>query len=91
MAWSLAWQSAVLNSADDYLKVVREHELKADILHLITFPVPKVAASSLIFVLSPRLFRLLARAFGTGVIDKRQESKSKGQWGELLGSGVKRG
>jgi glycosyltransferase involved in cell wall biosynthesis len=79
MAWSLAWQSAVHNSADDYLKVVREHEMKGDILHLITFPDPKVAASSLIFILSPRLFRRLARAFGTGAIDRRQKGKARGQ------------
>jgi glycosyltransferase involved in cell wall biosynthesis len=71
IAWSIAWQSALHNGREEYLKVVRGHCMRQDMAKLITFKDKRVAASSLVFFVSPLVFRKVVREFVSPSIANR--------------------
>jgi glycosyltransferase involved in cell wall biosynthesis len=62
--WSLTWQASVHYNLKQYKEFIKKYNVKNDMKNLVTFNNPKVALSSIMFRLSPSVFRQLAIQFG---------------------------
>lgn len=64
MMWSIVWQASMLCDTNHYLAFIRQNHARAELGRLLTFPDFKVAASSFVFLFSPRMFRYVTNVFG---------------------------
>ena len=66
--WSLAWQAAIKLDKEEYVKLCDEIRMKYYFRKLVTHPSLKVALSSIVGLISLRLFRCLARKFAKKLV-----------------------
>lgn len=63
IAWSLTWQAAIFLSRRDYKIFIRKNNIRQYIKKLLSFHDYKVVGSSIVYLLSPNAFRIIAKRF----------------------------
>lgn len=63
IAWSLCWQAAIFNDYDHFILFIKKNIPKRYFIQLITYPQLKVSVSSIVMLISPKLFRFIALRF----------------------------
>lgn len=62
--WSITWQAAVRYDEREFNNFILKHNVKIEMKRLLTFKNFKVILSSLTFMISPLIFRFIAKTFG---------------------------